>query len=140
MVSTCPLISKSSSRFTNTLEVVPSAPITIGITVTFMFHYDYLLLWWFFTPASADKFLLEIEWQQVSRTLLNILAILIIAVIWVVSTRPPTSKSSRPFNNPFVIMPKAPITIGTIVTFMFHNLFQFSSKFEVLILLFTFRG
>ena len=35
-------------------------------------------------------------------------------------------------------MPKAPITIGTIVTFMFHSFFQFSSKVEVLILLFTF--
>ena len=34
MVSICPLISKSSSLFTNPLEIVPSAPITIGITVT----------------------------------------------------------------------------------------------------------
>ena len=55
-----------------------------------------------------------------------------------VSTRPPASKSSCPFNNPLVTVPKAPITIGTIVTFMFHSFFQFSSKFEVLILLFTF--
>ena len=57
---------------------------------------------------------------QVSRTLLSILAVL----IWIVSARPPTSKSSRPFNNPLVIVPKAPITIGTIVTFMFHSLFN----------------
>ena len=35
-------------------------------------------------------------------------------------------------------MPKAPITIGMIVTFMFHRFFQFSSKVEVLISLFTF--
>ena len=35
-------------------------------------------------------------------------------------------------------MPNAPITIGTIVTFMFHCFFLFSSKVEVLILLFTF--
>ena len=34
MISTRPLISKSSSP----LVTVPSAPITIGITVTFMFH------------------------------------------------------------------------------------------------------
>ena len=61
---------------------------------------------------------------QVSRTLLSILAILSNAVIWIVSTRPPTSKSSRPFNNPLVIVPKAPITIGTIVTFMFHSFFN----------------
>ena len=61
---------------------------------------------------------------QVSRTRLKILVDLSNAVIWIVSTRPPTSKSSRPFNNPLVIVPKAPITIGTIVTFMFHNFFN----------------
>ena len=38
MVSACPLISKSYSPFTKTLGIVPSAPITIGITITFMFH------------------------------------------------------------------------------------------------------
>ena len=75
---------------------------------------------------------------QDSRTRLRILAILSNAVIWVVSTRPPTSKSSRPFNDPLDILPKALITIGTIVTFMFYSFFQFSSKVEVLILLFTF--
>ena len=33
---------------------------------------------------------------QVSRTRLRILAVLSNAVIWIVSTRPPTSKSTRP--------------------------------------------
>ena len=61
---------------------------------------------------------------QVSRTRLSILAILSNAVIWLVSTHPPTSKSSRPFSNLLVIVPKAPITIGTIVTFMFHCFFN----------------
>ena len=61
---------------------------------------------------------------QVSRTLLSILTVLSNAVIWIVSSRQPTSKSSRPFNNPLVIVPKAPITIGTIVTFMFHSFFN----------------
>ena len=37
MASTCSLISKSSSPLTNHLMTVPSAPLTIGITVTFMF-------------------------------------------------------------------------------------------------------
>ena len=59
--------------------------------------------------------------SQVSRTRLWILAFFSNAVIWIVSTCPPTSKSSRPFINPLVNMPKAPITIGTIVTFMFHS-------------------
>ena len=61
---------------------------------------------------------------QVSRTCLKILAVLSNAVIWIVSTRPPTSKSSRPFNNPLVIVPNTPITIGTIITFMFHSFFN----------------
>ena len=74
---------------------------------------------------------------QVSRTRLSILAVLSNAVVWIVSTRPLTFKSSRPFNNPLVTVPNAPITIGTIVTFMFHSFFQFSSKVYLLILLFT---
>ena len=61
---------------------------------------------------------------QVCRILLRILAVLSNAVVWIVSTRPPTSKSSRPFNNPSVIVPNAPITIGTIVAFMFHFFFN----------------
>ena len=61
---------------------------------------------------------------QVYRTLLSILAVFNNAVVWMVSTRPPTSKSARPFNNPLVIVPKAPITIGTIVTFIFDSFFN----------------
>ena len=61
---------------------------------------------------------------QASRTRLRILAVLSNAVVWIVSTRPPTSKSSRPFNNPLVIVPNAPITIGTIVTFKLHSFFN----------------
>ena len=37
------------------------------------------------------------------------------------STRPPNSKSSRPFCKPLVTVPKAPITIGIIVTFVFNS-------------------
>ena len=55
-----------------------------------------------------------------------------------VSTHPPTSKSSSPFNNPLMTVPKARSTIGIIVTFMFHFFFQFLSKAGVFILLFTF--
>ena len=61
---------------------------------------------------------------QVSRTCLSFLAVLNNAVIWMVSTRQPTSQSSRPFNNPLVIVPKTPITNGTIVAFMFHSFFN----------------
>ena len=38
MVSSCHLISNSSSPFNKLLGLVPSAQITFGITVTFMFH------------------------------------------------------------------------------------------------------
>ena len=61
---------------------------------------------------------------QVSRTLLGILAVLNNTVVWMVSTRPPTSKSSSPFSNSLVTVPNAPITIGIIVTCMFHIFFN----------------
>ena len=49
-----------------------------------------------------------------------------------VSTRPPTSKSFSPFSNPLVTVPNTPITIGIIVTCMFHSFFYFPSIFSVL--------
>ena len=61
---------------------------------------------------------------QVSRTRLRILAVFNNAVFWMVFTQPPTSKFSRPFNNPLVTVPKVPITIGIIVTFRFHSFFN----------------
>ena len=61
---------------------------------------------------------------QVSRTLLSILAVLNNAVVWMVSTRPPTSKSSSPFSNPLVTDPNALIKIGIIVTCKFHSFFN----------------
>ena len=61
---------------------------------------------------------------QVSRTLLSILAVLNNAFVWMVSTHPPTSKSSSPFSNDLVTVPNAPITIGIIVTCMFHSFFS----------------
>ena len=64
---------------------------------------------------------------QVSRTPLSILAFLNNAVVWMVSNRPPTSKSSSSFNSPLVIVPKAPITIDIIITVMFH-VFFFNSQ------------
>ena len=72
---------------------------------------------------------------QVLRTLLNILTDLNHAVLWMVSTRPLISKSSCPFTNPLVCLPRAPITIGITVIFMFHSFFcslakpRFSSFF-----------
>ena len=61
---------------------------------------------------------------QVSRTLFSILAVLNNVVVWMVSTRPPTSMSSSPFSNPLVTVINAPITIGIIVIFIFHSFFS----------------
>ena len=61
---------------------------------------------------------------QVSRTFLSCMAVLNNVVVWMVSTHPLVSKSSSPFNNPLVTVAKAPITIGIIVTFMYHSFFN----------------
>ena len=55
---------------------------------------------------------------------IDISSILNNVVLWMVSTRPPTSKSSSSFNNPLVTVPNAPITIGIILTCMFHKFFN----------------
>ena len=47
---------------------------------------------------------------QVSRTLLSILAVLTNAVVWMISTRPCISKSSNPFIDPLLTVPRAPIS------------------------------
>ena len=95
----------------------------------------------FFTSAFANGFfwsLSDSKFPHVSRTLLSILADLNNAVGWTVSTRPVISKSSCPCTNRLVTVPRAPITIGKIVTFMFYSFFQFPCKVQVLILLFAF--
>ena len=61
---------------------------------------------------------------RVSRTLLSILVVLNNVVVWMVSTRPPTSKFFSPFSNPLVTVPNAPITIGIIVICRFHSFFN----------------
>ena len=75
---------------------------------------------------------------QVSRTLLPFLANVYNGAVLMVSTRPLISKSSSPFIHPLVIVPRAPITIGITVTYMFHSFFQFPSKVRLLILRFAF--
>ena len=57
------------------------------------------------------------------KSLLGILVDLNNAVVWMVSTSLVISKSSSLFTNPSVTVPRVPITIGIIVTFMFHSFF-----------------
>ena len=62
--------------------------------------------------------------SQVSWTLLSILADPNNAVVWMVSTRPLISKSYFPCTNLLVTVPRVPLTIGIIVTSLFHSLFS----------------
>ena len=102
---------------------------TIYRTTGFFFFFFFLS---FSHPCKLMVFywsLSDSKSPQVSRTRLSILAVLSNAVVWIVSTRPPNSKSSRPFNNLLITVPNAPITIGTIVTFnitVFHISFSWS--------------
>ena len=65
---------------------------------------------------------------QVSRILLSVQADLNSALVWVVSICLRISNSSWSFTNPLVTVPRAPNTIGILVTFMVHNFFQFPNK------------
>ena len=58
IVSTCSLISKSSSPFPSPFEIVPYAPITIGKTVNFIFHSLFLLFWLDLGTYISFRFLL----------------------------------------------------------------------------------
>ena len=62
--------------------------------------------------------------SQVSRTLLSILVDINNAALWTVSTCSIIFKSPSPFTNPLVTVPRALITTGIIVTFMFHSFFN----------------
>ena len=70
--------------------------------------------------------------------LINILAVLNNVVLWMVSIHSPSSKSSGPFNNPLVTVPKAPIPIGIIITIMFNSFFNSLAKSMYLSFFFTF--
>ena len=71
----------------------------------------------FLTPVLADGLSLGLsdgKSPQVPRTLLSILVDLNIAVVWMLSVRPPIFNSSSPL----------PITTGITVTFLFHRFFS----------------
>ena len=64
-----------------------------------VFHISFMLM--VFQWSLSDSKSLE-----VSRSLFGIVAVLNNAVVWIVSIRPSTSKSSRPFSNPLVTVLK----------------------------------
>ena len=102
-----------------------SKSLLLSLLLLLLFYY----LRVFHISVSDNKF------PQVSRTLLSILVELNNAVVWIVSTYPLILKPSCPFTNPLVTVPRAPITIGITVIFMFYGFFQFPSKVQVLNLL-----
>ena len=78
-------------------------------SLTLLTYYYY----YYYQSSSHQRQLMAFHWSlsdskspQVSRTLLSILAVLDNAVVWMVSTRPPISKSSNPFSNPLVTVQK----------------------------------
>ena len=80
--------------------------------------------WEFFTSALAMVYhwsLNDNNSPRVSRTFLSILVDLNNVAVWIVSSRPVISMSFS--TNPLVIVPRAPIPIGIIVTFTFHCFF-----------------
>ena len=62
--------------------------------------------WWSFTGVWVTASLLKSP-----KTLLSILVVLNSAVVWMVSTRTPISKSSSPFSKPLVTVPKPLVTV-----------------------------
>ena len=93
--------------------------IIIGSSISIIVIYSFRVFhistsWWFFTGVWVTASLLK------SPGLFSVFWPFS-AVILIVSTYVSTSKS---FNNPLLIVPKALITIGTFVTFMFHSFFN----------------
>ena len=101
------------------------------IIIIYSFRYFHISIsWWFFTGVCSTANLLKspglfpVFWP-------------FSAMLSLVSTRPPTSKSSRPFNKPFN---DAKSINHNWYKSHFHvpQFFQFSCKVKVLIILFTF--
>ena len=91
--------------------------------ILYLWVYHTSVSWWSSTGVWATENLLK------SPGLFPVFCpILIIPVIWMVSTCVLIYNPSNPFNNPFVTVPSALIKIGIIVTFMFHSFFQFPRK------------
>ena len=100
----------------NTIIIIIVINVIVIYSLRVFLHQIYLTI--FHWGLSDNKL------PQVSRIILSILAVLNNVVVWMVSTCPLISKSFSPFNNTLVTVPKAPIMIGIIVTFMLHSFFN----------------
>ena len=113
-----------------------------GRQLYLLYYYHYYLLirvfhisfsWWSFTRFWVIASLLKSP-----GLFLVFWPFSIILLFWMISTRPPTSNSSSPFNIPLVTVPKAPITIDIIVTGMFHSFFNSLARSKYLSFFFPF--
>ena len=100
----------------------------------YYYYYSYYYYYYYYSLIRVFHIsvtLMVFHWSlsdsispQDSWILLSILAVLNNIVVWMVYTCPPTSKSSSPFSNPLVTVPRALITFGKIVTGVFHSFFN----------------
>ena len=94
-----------------------------GFPLVLWFIMIIITSWEFFPSVLANGLPLDFEWHQVFSSLQDSSQYsgdLNNAVVWMVSTRPLIFNSSSPFINLLAAVPSAPITIGIIVTFIFH--------------------
>ena len=107
----------------------------------FVYNIIFIFTPWMFLPlVLANGFhwnLSDSMSPQVSRTLLSILTLLKNVVVWMVSIRPPTLKSSSTFNNPLIPYQKHQSRLVTLSP-SYSISFQFPSKIEVFLLIFKF--
>ena len=95
----------------------------------------------YFTPLrvfQTSVILSDRKFHQLSMTLLSILVDLNYVAVWMVSNCFLISKSFSPCIYPLVTVPRAQISVGITISFMFHSFYKFSSKVQVLIFLFAF--
>ena len=78
------------------------------------------------------------KYPQVSGTLLCILADLNHAIVWMFSSCPVISKSSRPCTNPLVTVPRVLVINDITVSFMFHNFFNSQARSKYFYFFFAF--
>ena len=78
------------------------------------YHYYYFTPSEFFTSMFAGELLMELEWQQVSRTLLSILANLNNSVVCMVLIFPLFPNCSNPLSNSLGTVLSAPPTCSTV--------------------------
>ena len=115
MFSTRPLISTSSSPFTNPSGIVLSTPITIGITAIFMFHsFSQQLKLMVFSWSLRDSKSHRLSW-----TLLRILDNPNNSVVLIVSALPPIFNYSKIHSITLVTDPNARTKLGIIVNGIF---------------------